>query len=153
MSQFAGFHREIPIEAGTGSASCSRDIGIQEPRIGGFPVVRQLQQDFGPLNAEGLDHPHLSPKQQPHLRGFISVKLNRVEPRLGDSGPDECGVGVDEESNATHEWRQVPRDGGSPLRLNEPGRAGNEDKPQRIGASVDRSPRIFFSGDTANLDA
>ena len=81
------------------------------------------------------------------------MKLNRVEPRLGDSGPDECGVGVDEEPDATHERRQVPRDGGSPPRLNEPGRARNEDKPQRIGARVDRSPRILFSGDTADLNA
>ena len=105
MAQFSGLDGEVPIEAGTGSASGSRDIGIQEPRIGGFPVVRQSLQRFRPLNAERLDDPHLSTKQQPHLRGFVSVKLNRVEPRFSEGVSDECGVGVNEEPDATHERR------------------------------------------------
>lgn len=81
------------------------------------------------------------------------MKLNGVEPCLGEGGSDESGVGVDEESDATHEGRQVSRDGRGPPRLDEPGRARNEDKPERIGAGVDGSPRIFRSGDAADLDA
>jgi hypothetical protein len=81
------------------------------------------------------------------------VELNRVEPRFSEGGSDESGVGVDEKADATHERRQVPRDRGGPPRLDEPGRARNEDKTQRIGAGVDGSPRIFLSGDAADLDA
>jgi hypothetical protein len=153
VTQLAGLHGEIPIEAGTGAAGRSGHVGVEQPGMGGLAVFGQAFQGFRTLDPECLEDPHPPEEGSSHLGRLPAMELDRIEIDLGEGGVDQSGGGIDEESDAAHERRQAPDDGRGPPRFDEPGRSGDEDESQGVGPRVDGRPRILLPGDAADLDA
>ena len=103
MPEIAGLNRQSPIEAGTGTPRCPGHIGIEQPGMGRLTVFGKAVQRFRALDSERLDDPHPPQERSAHLGSFISMELDRIETDLGQSGLDQLGGRIDEESDTAHE--------------------------------------------------